>query len=201
MRFQRDPIEIIDQPDQQSAGAIGPHFIPPVTSKSFILSAPASSPSCMQTPVGRTGTGCVWGELEMTKTIGLALAALLASSIAAGAQQLPALSGLWDCVVNGYHANIQVRMQLAPNGSLMAQGWLQYNQTSSQGNFQGTGNYGVVPPEAGAPDWRYGFRIVRQNGPMVTLYAGPTNNPNWLYNVYQNPQTGAQSKTSCNRIG
>ena len=137
----------------------------------------------------------------MIRRLTILLIACLAPVLPASAQQLPALSGVWDCVLNNPYVSVQVRMQLSPNGSLRAQGWLHYVGTSSQGNFTGTGQYGPVPPEPGAPAWRYGFRIVRNNGPMVPLYAGPTNNPGWLYSVFQNPQTGQRSETSCSRVG
>lgn len=137
----------------------------------------------------------------MIRKLAMAAAICVSSGTAASAQGLPPLSGVWDCVVNGYHGNIQIRMQLAPNGTLVAQGWMMLNQTTAQGNFTGTGRHGQAGPEPGAPDWRYAFQIRRQDGFIFSLYAGPTENPNWLYNRFTNPSTGAQSETSCNRVG
>lgn len=137
----------------------------------------------------------------MIRRLLTAVAAVVFSALPATAQNMPAPVGLWDCVMNGPTVSIQLRIQVAPDSSVFGQGSITYIGTSRIYQVRGPGRWSPVPPEAGAPRWTYGFQIQPQNHAIFTIYAAPTNQPNYLYNVYNHPHNGSVTETACTRIG
>ena len=126
-------------------------------------------------------------------------AALLVATPARAQVQPPV--GVWDCYVNSPIVSIAVRMQVAPNGQLGGQGSITYVQTNRIYNVQGSGDWTYLPPDAGNQVGLFKFRMFPQNHAIFSWFARPNQDPNFMNNVFQNPENGMVTETSCQRIG
>ena len=129
----------------------------------------------------------------------IAVLALLPMSSAMAQPTNPA--GIWRCVVNSNIVSIDMTYQINPDFSLAGQGSIVYIATSRIYQVQGYGRWSASPPDASSNQWLYRLQIAPQNHAMFSVFPRPTNDPNFMNNVFQDPQTGGVTETSCQRIG
>ena len=109
--------------------------------------------------------------------------------------------GVWRCVANSPIVTIDVNYQIAPNGQLYGQGSIVYVGTWRSYNVQGQGQWTAMPPDQDSNQWLFHFQMAPQNHAVFSVYARPTNDPNFLQNNFYNPQTGQTTQTSCQKVG
>ncbi|MFC6199032.1 hypothetical protein [Ponticaulis profundi] len=133
---------------------------------------------------------------------GAALACLSALPATAqmGGSPAPA-PGYWRCVANSPLASIDMQYQVGPGGQLAGQGTIVYSGTWQTYNVSGPGRWGALPPDQDSNEWLFQFQLQPQNHAVFSVYARPTNDPNYLNNVFYNPQSGQTTETSCQKIG
>lgn len=108
--------------------------------------------------------------------------------------------GVWRCVANSQIVTIDVNLQVAANGQLAGQGTIIYLGTWQTYNIEGYGRWAAMPPDQNSNEWLFHFQFAPQNHSVVSVYARPTNNPNFLNNRFYNPQTGNTTETSCQKL-
>ena len=108
--------------------------------------------------------------------------------------------GVWDCLVNSQQVSIQLRMQVAPNQTLIGRAQIVYAQSGKTVSVQGNGDWSGLPPEPGFNEWLFSFRMFPQDHANFSWFARPTHDPGFLTNTFQNPN-GMITQTNCQRVG
>lgn len=136
----------------------------------------------------------------MIRTLLAAAAGFCLTTLPAFAQPA-APTGSWRCVANSQKGTVDLNLQVAPNGQLSGNGSVIYAGSYTAYNIQGNGDWTALPPDMNSNEWLFKFRLHPSNHPIVVIYARPTNDPNFLSNVYYNPQDGTTVRTSCQKQG
>ncbi len=126
---------------------------------------------------------------------------LLASlALPLAAQSRGPAPGIWRCVVNSDIVSIDITFQIDASQALIGQGTIVYMATGRIVPVQGAGSWAALPPDHTSPDWLYRFQMAPvANHAVFSLYARPTEDPNFLYNDFRDA-TG-RSETACQRVG
>ena len=110
-------------------------------------------------------------------------------------------TGRWRCIVNSPVVSIDLVADIAGNGSLSGQGSIVYVNTSKIFEVSGHGDWTALPPDPGAPNWLFKFRLQPSNHAIFSWFAEPTQSPNHLRNRFVIPNNKGIVETNCERIG
>lgn len=109
-------------------------------------------------------------------------------------------AGKWRCVVNSPIVSIDLLLDAQP-GNVSTQGSLIYVQTHKVYDIAGQANWTWGPAEDGQGLFTRIQVFPAKDHATFSVFARYMGDPNHLWNVWQNPQTGQTVDTRCQRVG
>jgi hypothetical protein len=108
--------------------------------------------------------------------------------------------GNWRCVVDDPSVSIDVNYQVGPSGSLSGSGTIIYKENLRPFAVEAQGTWSSAPADDGSGATSYRFQLFPSNHAVFSVFPLETRDPNVMYRVFNNPQTGLPTETACNRL-